>query len=114
MEEFAKLIKEGAEIVGIETIRLWPQIVFVHWIEGLVELITFSVLLFAGLFYLFKFVPVAMCAGSEEEAAPYIAGIVVSALITLFTFMGLIINLSAWVAAVLAPEASYVMKLLGK
>lgn len=35
METFAELIREGAAVVGIQAVRLWPDVIAAYWLSAI-------------------------------------------------------------------------------
>jgi len=110
MEQFAELIKEGASIVGIESARLWPQFVALHWLKGIVSLFMFLLALMACLFVFIKSYQKSDFE-AFEPCAIHMALVLSCVFLLVFITVG-ITEFSNLVGQIFYPEADLVQRMI--
>jgi len=120
MDKFLELLQKAAETVGLQAVRLWPEVVAVHWIVNLSELIM-TPLAIGGLSLLaYKLLSASFVEGyadgyiKEGKVAALAAFGVLAALAAAIFIVVYFALFSTMVAAVLYPEASLVLSKITK
>ncbi len=112
MEQLAKIVAEFAGKMGIESARLWPQIVMVYYLKNLMRLVLGLPLIIILGWSAWRFARQAGEATFEEQGIPAIIAISCGVL-ALFLALPYIVNFAGMVAAVFWPDASMVLDMLG-
>lgn len=116
MEEFARLIQQGADVVGIEAARLWPSIVMVHWIVALVDLVFVPVIVGVVSLCGLKMARAAVSDKASRADTEMIWGgsAIFIGIFALLLSVAYAFSFSTMISTLFYPEASYVVKLIDK
>ena len=107
MEKFAELIAQVAKILGFQVERLWPRIVWIYWLETLIEFLMIIPAIILG-FWLSRWLLKKAPTMHNDNDIPLYS---VCALGTLILLLVLFFSLGNTLATLIDPEAAYVRHL---
>ena len=108
MDQFVELMRNATELVGIEAVRLWPKMVFLHWIKGVGNMITFASLATIGFVVIWK---KSNMFDDDKSTGRDFAVLIIGAAFAFVGAMGLLIEGPNLLARIFEPEADLVLRL---
>jgi len=118
MNDFAELIRNAAEILGIQTSRVWPDMVARHWLGGLLGLVGPISIFFMGCLgtaFSLKKVFLFTDDGPQNEKDIIALGILVASGFALaIGLIGFLALFSSSIQTLLHPEADLILRKIAK
>ena len=108
MEQFVELMRNATELVGIEAVRLWPKMVFLHWINGILHLAGFGAMVTIG--FMMVWVKANLFDDPKSTGKDFTVLIIGAALVFIGS-IALMVEGPSLLARILEPEADLVIRL---
>ena len=110
VDKLLELMTASAAKLGMEASRVYPELIRLWWWQNLAESVATLLLVLTAVEVGRRCLKTAINANDDNVGNPAFVVAIISAIIALAGATGIIVNLSSWVAALAAPEASLLLQ----